>query len=1009
MLAPPAMRTGVGKPNVRSRIADKPLNDEGTSDGAGNEMVQHTTSIQVQPSSETELSRPAAANSSPSSNKRQLQQQQPQTPTPLHLRMVSDVDFLVYPFSLIFLDPACEVDYLKCLSDRVPGYVRRVSAWMMIVVTIALGIEGGCMGRASSAYSDAPSSYTIDPSSTSSPYAIRLFLLGTTWLMCGVICCFAPRIIRRSRLPVFTPFNQALLTFLFCAIGVLWVLGLSFNQDALVSERFEMASSSSSPAVAFLLWMVIFHSCARFMFFPTTVLVTLLSLIAFLVSSVVFAPNLATSQELAWSGTSVVGGAGLRLGWECAIATIGCIITCYIGYRFDFLRRSNHINQLKVELGRREKADLKKEAFDLRDEMYVMTLERYDIADVDRSHAIEFKSPMEQAMAKLQALSDNKNLPKDAFVEVQKVIGLLGNSSDVFKVQVSSQLARENIQLDDETTRYLFDLVNDGILDGEDNNTTATSPAADGNEPGNSSGNATRAASPRLMMANNNNNQSGGDGTTSNSVSVAPSDRDLSSDASGQAVSQVGSSGGSSTAAAGGGGVLLTPLERSSTASKFTTPAGLLAKEEKQINDLLKAMDQPNFDVFEVANLTGGKPLFFVGTALFKKYHLINKFGIDRTKLSNFLNSVENGYLRSNPYHNAIHASDVARTVHYFIHTTPVKAYSTDLEILGLIVASLVHDYDHPGKTNQFHIAIRDQKALLYNDRSVLENHHVAQCFFLLNREENNIFANFSQKDYAQVRKWIIELVLATDLGAHFDFLAQFKSAVSSGALDTSTAASRLMVHKMALKCGDLGHSTKPLVLHEKWTARITEEFYRQGDEERKRHLPISPFMDRQKANLPQSQVGFLDFLVIPLFSTWIKFMELDEATDPLMVQLRANKEHWKNQLVGETHSNHNHQTKKNSSPNNANTVQHDQTTNSMMTPTNRGNNTNANPNPSTLPSPSASSPATATAAAATSEHTTDVEVISIDKDDGKEEKDDQTKDRKLSHGSNKVAPAPLE
>jgi hypothetical protein len=97
----------------------------------------------------------------------------------------------------------------------------------------------------------------------------------------------------------------------------------------------------------------------------------------------------------------------------------------------------------------------------------------------------------------------------------------------------------------------------------------------------------------------------------------------------------------------------------------------------------------------------------------------------------------------------------------------------------------------------------------------------------------------------------IIELVLATDLAAHFDFLAQFKSSVTSGALDAAgdklvgpnAYASRLMIHKMALKCGDLGHSTKTLNLHEKWTHRITEEFYRQGDEERKRNIPISPFM----------------------------------------------------------------------------------------------------------------------------------------------------------------------
>jgi hypothetical protein len=61
--------------------------------------------------------------------------------------------------------------------------------------------------------------------------------------------------------------------------------------------------------------------------------------------------------------------------------------------------------------------------------------------------------------------------------------------------------------------------------------------------------------------------------------------------------------------------------------------------------------------------------------------------------------------------------------------------------------------------------------------------------------------------------------------------------------------------------------------------------------------VPISPFMDRQKANLPQSQVGFLDFLVIPMFTSWVKFLDLPDRICPLMDQLKANKEHWKSQL----------------------------------------------------------------------------------------------------------------
>lgn len=203
---------------------------------------------------------------------------------------------------------------------------------------------------------------------------------------------------------------------------------------------------------------------------------------------------------------------------------------------------------------------------------------------------------------------------------------------------------------------------------------------------------------------------------------------------------------------------------------------------------------------------------------------------------------------------------------------------------------------------NQYHVVTRDPKAILYNDKAVLEMHHCSAAFFLLNKDENNILSELTSKDYTQIRKIIIELVLATDLGAHFDFLAQFKSSVSSGSLDSSSPdkligpnafANRLMIQKMALKASDLGHSCKTLNLHEKWTHRITEEFYRQGDSERMRGIPISPFMDRQKANLPQSQVGFLDFLVIPTMTIWNDFCNAPQ----MLPQLQKNREHWKDQL----------------------------------------------------------------------------------------------------------------
>lgn len=65
-----------------------------------------------------------------------------------------------------------------------------------------------------------------------------------------------------------------------------------------------------------------------------------------------------------------------------------------------------------------------------------------------------------------------------------------------------------------------------------------------------------------------------------------------------------------------------------------------------------------------------------------------------------------------------------------------LKDIMTELELLALFTAAAIHDYDHPGRTNAFLVAIGDTKAVMYNDRAVLESHHVASAWYLLVSDE---------------------------------------------------------------------------------------------------------------------------------------------------------------------------------------------------------------------------------------------------------------------------------
>lgn len=72
-------------------------------------------------------------------------------------------------------------------------------------------------------------------------------------------------------------------------------------------------------------------------------------------------------------------------------------------------------------------------------------------------------------------------------------------------------------------------------------------------------------------------------------------------------------------------------------------------------------------------------------------------------------------------------------------------------------------------------------QALLYNDRSVLENHHAAAAWNLfMSRPEFNFLVNLEHVEFKRFRFLVIEAILATDLKKHFDFLAEFNAKVNN-------------------------------------------------------------------------------------------------------------------------------------------------------------------------------------------------------------------------------------
>ena len=93
---------------------------------------------------------------------------------------------------------------------------------------------------------------------------------------------------------------------------------------------------------------------------------------------------------------------------------------------------------------------------------------------------------------------------------------------------------------------------------------------------------------------------------------------------------------------------------------------------------------------------------------------------------------------------------------------------------MAALIAAAIHDVDHPGRNNQFLINTSHELAIMYNDESVLENHHLAVAFKLLKDPACNFLTNLEPAQMKAFRRMVIDNVLATDMSNIWEMLKQW-------------------------------------------------------------------------------------------------------------------------------------------------------------------------------------------------------------------------------------------
>ncbi|ORX59446.1 HD-domain/PDEase-like protein [Hesseltinella vesiculosa] len=285
---------------------------------------------------------------------------------------------------------------------------------------------------------------------------------------------------------------------------------------------------------------------------------------------------------------------------------------------------------------------------------------------------------------------------------------------------------------------------------------------------------------------------------------------------------------------------------------------------------------------------------------------------VDRTASAwlDFLVDVDRAYQQT-PYHSFYHAADIVVMLYYVLVELDGMHYLQTKDLPCLLVAALCHDVGHPGYNNLYQVKAKTDLAKRYSDSSVLENYSLEIAIDLV--EKHKLFE-------ALVDDWktqLEQLILSTDMKYHDDLqdlaLQMVKALSDRTSVDndwppkahlptptrtsfsppvttTLTSTQRHDFCRIILHAADISNTVRPWPIAKQWSDLIVQEFFRQGDAERRAGLAISPGMDRHQSNQVSISLSFGDAVIQPYFDA---LHALLPKAAVFTQTLASNRHHW--------------------------------------------------------------------------------------------------------------------
>ncbi|EGR34033.1 hypothetical protein IMG5_026540 [Ichthyophthirius multifiliis] len=303
---------------------------------------------------------------------------------------------------------------------------------------------------------------------------------------------------------------------------------------------------------------------------------------------------------------------------------------------------------------------------------------------------------------------------------------------------------------------------------------------------------------------------------------------------------------------------------------------------------------------FNVMLLQSDEEMYSTAWNILVRNNYVQTYNIKEQTFANFIKQMQLLYNKNNnPFHNFQHGLSVMQSCYMLSKCKKAVQAMKNIDIFTVVFSGLCHDVGHTGRTNNFEVLIQSKLAIRYNDKSVLEQHHLANTFKILKLESINcnVFENLERTEYANVRRQMISNILYTDIKQHFklkqDFEIFWKNNIDNNKSIQLNDNELELLSGMIIHTADFTGAAKSFPLARKWSERVNQEFIQQYVEEGQRNVDQTPFMKDldQLHVMAKAEKGFLTVIVLPLWQSLNDFY--DGELQQNVININDSIEQW--------------------------------------------------------------------------------------------------------------------